>query len=446
MQLTRLNRLAQGLRQTAEEARRAKEQFVANVSHELRTPLNMIVGFSEMIQQAPRAYGAELPPPLLADLDVIRRNAQHLAELIDDVLDLSQIEAGQVALTREPVALHEVVEAALVAVRPLFASKNLTLQADVPQDLIVTCDRTRIREVVLNLLSNAGRFTQKGGAVVSAWRDGEDVVLSVTDTGPGIAAEDQEKLFRPFQQLDAALNRRQGGSGLGLAISRSFVELHGGRLWPESRPGEGTTFYVRLPLAPLPPQQSTSVSRWFHAYWHYEERTRPPLAPLPRVRPRYVVWETGKALQRLLGRYMNDAELAPVATLEEALAELARSPAMALLVNDASIPQALDRLVRDTPLPEGTPAIVCSVPGANAAADALGAAGYLVKPVSQESLLAALERLNLKGNSVLVVDDEPDALRLFWRILAAAPRPYRVLTARNGRQALSILQLERPDW
>jgi len=171
-----INRLADGLRQEAEEARRAKEQFVANVSHELRTPLNMIIGFSEMILNAPQTYGASpsggrLPPALLADLAVSLRNAQHLASLIDDVLDLSQIEAGQMALVRARVALPEVIEEALVAVRPLFESKGLSLRADLENGLPeVSGDRTRIREVLLNLLSNAGRFTEQGRVTVAARR------------------------------------------------------------------------------------------------------------------------------------------------------------------------------------------------------------------------------------------------------------------------------------
>jgi len=135
LQLTRLNRLAQGLRQDAERARSAKQEFVANVSHELRTPLNMIVGFSEMMMQAPNIYGRDIPQDLLADLDVILRNSQHLSKLIDDVLDLSQIEAERVALTRERVSLREIVEAAALAVRPLFDSKELYLKVDVPAGL-----------------------------------------------------------------------------------------------------------------------------------------------------------------------------------------------------------------------------------------------------------------------------------------------------------------------
>src|SRR6185503_18004148 len=189
LQMTRLNILAQGLRQAAEEARRAKEEFVANVSHELRTPLNMIIGFSETILQSPGAYGKKIPPALLADLMVIYRNAEHLSELINDVLDLSQVDAEKMALTKEQAQLGEIVEEATTAIRPLYTSKGLYLDVDIPENLpSIFCDRTRIREVLLNLLSNAGRFTERGGVHLRGWLKGNDVVVSVTDSGPGIAA------------------------------------------------------------------------------------------------------------------------------------------------------------------------------------------------------------------------------------------------------------------
>ena len=444
LQLTRLNRLAQGLRQTAEEARRAKEQFVANVSHELRTPLNMIIGFSEMIVGAPETYADVIPPALLADLAVILRNSQHLSSLIDDVLDLSQIEAKQMALTKERVALAEIVEAAAVAVRPLFRSKGLYLRTEIPQDLLVFCDRTRIREVVLNLLSNAGRFTERGGVRVLAWHEGNDVVVSVDDTGPGIGSEDKDRIFRPFHQVDGSVRRRYGGTGLGLTISRSFVELHGGRMWFESQVGVGTTFFFRLPVDP-PTPMDTGVSRWFSPYWEYDERPRRPSPPRPAVRPRFVVLESGDSLQRLLTRYLDGVEIAPVSSLEEALQELARVPALALLVNETSPGEALRRLNEAVTLPYGTPAMACFVPGVYEAADALGVSDYLVKPISRDALLGALDRLSLKGNTVLVVDDEPEALRLFRRMLASTGRGYCVLRAPDGRQALDILRRQRPD-
>lgn len=292
------------MHQVAEEARRAKEQFVANVSHELRTPLNMIVGFSEMIIQAPKAYGAALPAALRADLDVILRNAQHLASLINDVLDRSQVEAGRMALTRERVALPEIIDEARSGVERLYGSKGLYLRVEVPAELPpVFCDRTRIREVLLNLLTNAARYAEQGGVDLHAWQEGSDVIVSVADTGPGIAPEDAGKLFAPFQQLDGSIRRRYGGSGLGLAISKDFVELHGGKMWLESEKGRGSTFFFRLPIEPLALPDSPAW-RWLDAEWEYRQRTRPAAIPSAAVTPRLLVVEEGTALQRLLGRYL----------------------------------------------------------------------------------------------------------------------------------------------
>jgi signal transduction histidine kinase/CheY-like chemotaxis protein len=443
-QLTRLNRLAHGLREAAEEARQAKERFVAVVSHELRTPLNMILGFGEMILKAPETYGRKLPAALLADLAVIVRNSQHLANLVDDVLDLSQIDARRVALTREWVTLKEIIEAAATVVRPLFDSKHLYLELDVPEDTAVFCDRTRIREVVINLLSNAGRFTERGGVRVRVWREDNSYFVSVADTGPGIAEQDQERLFRPFEQLDGSIRRRYGGAGLGLSISKAFVELHGGHIWVESSVGQGTVFTFRLPAQP-PETAEPGVSRWFSPYWHYEKPVRRSAAPPATLRPRFVVLEQGESLQRLLARYVYGAEIVPVADYDAALRELNALPAQALLINRLSAGDALERLRSAANLPYGTPALICALPGLADAANALGVADYLVKPVTREALLAALDRHAAPKATVLVVDDEPDAVQLFWRTLMSAGRGYRVLTAGSGREALEMLRAERPD-
>jgi len=445
LQLTRLNRLTQGLRQAAEDARHAKEQFVANLSHELRTPLNMIIGFSEMILQAPQAYGPGVPHALLADLEVVLRNSQHLSALIEDVLDLSQIEAGQMSLTKERVSMGEIVEAAATAVRPLYESRGLCLELAVEPDLPpVFCDRTRIREVLLNLLSNAGRFTEQGGVHVCAWRERADIEVTVADTGPGIPAEDAGRLFRPFQQLDGSIRRRHGGSGLGLAISKSFVELHGGRMWFESDLGRGTTFHFRLPIDPPLPLAS-SATRWINPYLPYEERPQRPVAPVAELRPRYVLLDAGGSLTRLLARHLDNAEIVSVANLEEASQELARVPAQALVVNGSSVSETLQQVLAEASLPYGTPAIICSMPGLSTAAEALGADGYLIKPISPAALLGALEGIQPRGKTVLVVDDEPDALQLFRRTLRASGQGYRVLSAGDGRQALAILRQQRVD-
>jgi len=379
-------------------------------------------------------------------LAVILRNSQHLSSLIDDVLDLSQIEAGRVALTRERVVLADIVESAATAVRPLFASKGLYLETDLDPALPpVLCDRTRIGAVLLNLLSNAGRFTEQGGVRVRMWREGGMAVVSVADSGPGIAEQDKERLFQPFQQVDGSVRRRYGGSGLGLAISKGFVELHGGQMWLESAPGLGTTLFFRLPIDP-PPSIESGPARWISPHWEFERAPRRSSAPAPMVRPRFVVLEeTGHSLQHLLARFMDNVETTCVSTPEEALEEIARVPAQALLCNSPSVSTALQQLSQITTLPEGTPVIASSILGPAEAASALGAADYLVKPISREALLAALARLQLKGKTILIVDDEPEALRLFQRMLTTARRGYHVLRASDGDEALSILRTRQID-
>lgn len=442
-QLVRMNHLVQDLRHAADEARRAKEQFVANVSHEMRTPLNMILGFSEMILRSPRVYG-KVPAALLADLAVVLRNSQHLAGLIDDVLDLSQIGTGRMALSRERVSLAEIIDGAVEAVRRLYASKGLYLRVEVESTLpLVYCDRTRIRQVILNLLSNAARFTEVGGVELRAWQEGKDAVISVADTGPGIAPDALGRIFQPFEQLDNSVRRRYGGSGLGLAISRGFVELHGGQMTLESEQGRGSTFYVRLPIDP-PAPLAGDVTRWLDPTWEYRQRPTYTGLTTPRVRPRLVVVETDNSLRRLLVRYLDQVEVVSLTSLEEAAAELERMPAQALLVNDTSVSTALERL-KQVSLPAGVPVLACALPAAIGFAQAIGAARYLVKPVQREQLMRAIGEFPLAGNTILVVDDEPDTQQLFWRMLASADKEYRVLTAGDGQEALETMRANRPD-
>jgi len=448
-ELARLSDRLKAMYRVAEEARRAKEEFVANVSHELRTPLNMIIGFSEMITEAPQIYGVRLPPALLSDIAAIHLNSQNLARLVDDVLDLSQVEAGRMALSKEWTSLKDVVDEAILAVRALFESKGLYLEAEVPADLpSVFCDSTRIRQVVLNLLSNASRFTEQGGVRIKVRRERGEVLVSVADTGPGIAPEDREKLFEPFQQLDGSIRRRHSGSGLGLSISKRFVEMHGGKMWLESEVGVGTTFYFSLPLeVSLPPAIASAgdARRWFNPYYRYEPRIRPSKAPEPTVSPRIVLLERGEVLQRLFSRYLHDFETVSVQDIGEAILELNHSPAQALVVNAPpfeDMPATIDQL---TNLPYGTPAVACWVPGEDETARRLGVVRYLVKPVARETLLSALDSVGEGVRSVLLVDDEPDVLQLFARMLSSAERSYRVLRAESGPRALSLLRQRRPD-
>lgn len=457
-ELTRLSDRLEVMQQVAEDARRTKEEFVANVSHELRTPLNMIIGFSEMLLQSASVYDTELPPHVLADIAAIERNSLHLSRLVDDVLDLSQIDAGRMALSKEWISLAATVEAAVSAVGALFGSKGLWLRAEVPSDLPpVFCDGTRIRQVLINLLSNAGRFTERGGVVVRAERKASELVVSVADTGPGIAAEDQARLFEPFQQLDGSIRRRHGGSGLGLSISKRFVEMHSGKMWLESPAqhaashnggGPGTTFHFSLPLdmSSAAAIDEEGIGRWLSPYSEYEyrARTRRSKAPVPAVVPRFVILERGDALQRLFRRYADDIELVPVGNTEAATRELGRSPAQALLVN--APPDELMPMIQGLRyLPYDTPALACWVPGDDDAAARLGVVRYLVKPVTRETLLSTLKGLDREVRDVLLVDDDREALQLFARMLTSAEQGYRVLRARSGDRALRLLREREPD-
>jgi signal transduction histidine kinase/CheY-like chemotaxis protein len=447
-----LARMAERLRATnyiAEEARQVKEEFVANVSHELRTPLNMIIGFSEMITQAPQVYGTSLPPPLLADITAIQRNSQHLSKLVNDVLDLSQIEAGRMSITKEWVTIQEIVDEAVSAVRYFYESKDLTLDTAIPQDVPeILCDGTRMRQVLLNLLSNAGRFTEEGGVTIRAEQTDRELVVSVTDTGPGISPEDQARLFEPFQQLDSSIRRRHGGSGLGLSISQRFVELHGGRMWLESKVGQGTTFSFSLPIEARSPVRLTegeNAKRWFNPHQQYVERTRRSKAPLPTVAPRFVVLEQDRAVQNLLVRYLDVVEVVGVGTMEEAVDELRRSPAQALVINTADVEAYTNSEAPLEPLPYGTPTIICWVPGEESMTQQLGAVRYLVKPITRDQLLGAIQQYGAGVKSILLVEDDSEAIQLFARMLASSGTPYDVLLAKNGRRALDLLELRRPD-
>ena len=448
-ELARLSDRLRAMQQIADEARHAKEEFVANVSHELRTPLNMIIGFSEMLLQSSEVYGTQLPALISADMAAIERNSRHLARLVDDVLDLSQVEAGRMALSKTQVAIPGVIESAVIAVGALYDSKGLYLRTDVASDLpLVLCDETRIRQVIINLLSNAGRFTESGGVIVRAWRQGDDVGVSVEDTGPGISEEAKTKIFQPFYQVDGSSRRRHGGSGLGLSISRRFVEMHGGKMWLESEVDVGTKLSFTLPtVAPTPEAlDGSQPGRWFSPYTgvDYRLRNRPSRAPLLQPEPRYIVVERGHSLRRLLTRYLDNVEVMALDDLDQAVAELRRSPAQALLLNAPPSDELSETLDRLTNVPDDTPAMVCWVPENDQGGDVAGVVRHMAKPIDRGELLEALDQIG-GVETILIVDDDRETLQLFSRMLLTAGRGYRILRANGGRRALELMAGRRPD-
>ena len=227
-------------------ASQAKSEFLANMSHELRTPMNAILGFTEMILDD--IYG-EVPPEVRGPIQDVRTCGQQLLRLINDVLDLSKIEAGRMELSLTDYSVQEVVETARTSLRSLAEEKGLKFTANVQSDIpLAFGDGKRITQCLTNLVGNALKFTKQGGVEIGARLEGDMVVYSVTDTGIGIPGDQLDHIFGEFRQVDSSISREFGGTGLGLSITKTFVELHGGRIWVESEPGRGSTFRFAIPL------------------------------------------------------------------------------------------------------------------------------------------------------------------------------------------------------
>jgi signal transduction histidine kinase len=236
----------QAINRQLQEASKHKSQFLANMSHELRTPLNAVLGYTELILDS--VYG-EMPEKARGVLDRIQRNGRHLLGLINEVLDLSKIEAGQLVLALADYSLKTVVETVYTAIEPLAKEKDLALKAEVSPDLPPgRGDERRLNQVLLNLVGNAIKFTDRGEVTIKAFKVNGSFEVAVRDTGPGISEANQVKLFQEFQQTDDSITRQKEGTGLGLAISKRIIEMHGGTIWVESTLGHGSTFFFKLPI------------------------------------------------------------------------------------------------------------------------------------------------------------------------------------------------------
>jgi len=246
IQNARLFREIEDKSRQLEEASQHKSQFLANMSHELRTPLNAILGYTELM--ADGAYG-EPSEKMLGILKRLEANGRHLLGLINDVLDLSKIEAGQLVLELSDYSVEDIAQTVRSTLEPLAIDKKLGFKVEVgPQLPPGRGDGRRLTQVLINLVGNAIKFTDAGEVAIKAEANKGSFHVSVRDTGPGISAADQAKLFQEFQQADNAITRKKGGTGLGLAISKRIIEMHGGQIWIESQPGHGSTFAFTLPV------------------------------------------------------------------------------------------------------------------------------------------------------------------------------------------------------
>ena len=442
-QLGLANENLAAMRRVAEDAQRAKAAFVSKVSHEFRTPLNMIIGLADLPITHPELYEAALPPTLVEDLQIVWRNSQHLLSMVNDVLDLSQVEAGQLALYREQVDLGALLRESAEVVAPLLTKKGLSFELEIEDGMMVLCDPTRVRQVVLNLVSNAARFTEEGGISIAATHRQGIVVVTVTDTGPGIPPEDVKRIFEPFYQSGVA-QQSQRGTGLGLSISRQFVEQHGGRMWIESTLGLGSAFHFSLPISDAG-RPRVGADRWISEQWPWVERRVRAAVPVVDTTPRLVMLDTTGDLSTIVPRYARDIEFIVADSAEGAIHELKRGQSLGALVNTASanaLWPTVDAIARSVPF---VPVLGCAFPPSREHATAAGAAAYLVKPIDREVLASTMDALPSPVERVLVVDDDPDSRLLLGRLLRIWREDLDVILIESGGQALELLAQERFD-
>jgi signal transduction histidine kinase/CheY-like chemotaxis protein len=421
------------------EASEHKSVFLANMSHELRTPLNAIIGFSELMLDAREEQFDQ--PTQKRFLSQVHTSGKHLLGLINDILDLSKVEAGQMELRPQTVEIELAVAQVLSTIEPLAIQKKIKLESAIKGAGEVTADPGKLKQMLLNLVSNAIKFTPDGGTVtVTSRREPSAVEISVTDTGIGIPKEDQKRIFREFQQLDTGPGRREQGTGLGLALTRRFALLHGGDVTVQSEAGRGSIFTLRLPVLTAAPAPAAVAPR----------KRRPADDPRPLV----LVIEDDAAAAELLARQLQAGGFRTevVRTGTEAIAS-AKALHPEAITLDILLPEldgweVMSRLKAD-PETADIPVIVVSVIDNPDLGMALGALDYFVKPVDGRQLVQRLARFKRKpsqpeqATTVLVVDDEAANRQWLTRILE--PAGFTVEVATGGQEAIDMAKASPPD-
>ncbi len=461
-----------------EEADRLKSQFLANMSHELRTPLNSIIGFSRVIL---KGIDGPINDIQTQDLNAIYNSGIHLLNLINDILDLSKIEAGKMELTFTDVNINELIDNVLSTAVGLIKDKPIKLVQNVEKNLpIVKADVTRIRQVLLNLLSNASKFTTEGDITITAklWTNPEkkveEIFISVSDTGLGIAAEDKDKLFQPFSQVDDSPTRKTGGSGLGLNISRYLIQMQGGEIdLLDSVVNHGSTFYFTLPLHTdtglLRQREATmdndifklhpasieqNLSTMLEKTMPVQETSPeiPPEVPLEVPAPKTVLCIDDNAnIIELYERFLKNhnyeiiALTDPSQAVEKAIEVQPYAITLDLMMPNINGWDVLHQL-KNNPETKLIPIIICSIQEEEEKGVSLGAADYLVKPFLDSDMVNSLNRLNHSGTikKILIIEDNENDQELVQRMLEDSSE-YQIFAATTGREGWNIILDNQPD-
>jgi PAS domain S-box-containing protein len=438
-------------KESAEAANRAKSQFLANMSHELRTPLNAIIGYSEMLQEDAADLGYEDITP---DLEKIRNAGKHLLGLINDILDISKIEAGKMSLYLESFDIAQLVADVQATVQPLIEKNGNTLLLDCPTTLgTMYADLTKLRQNLLNLLSNASKFTDKGTITLKIESTNHQIIFEVTDSGIGMTPAQVARLFQPFSQADGSTTRKYGGTGLGLAITQRFCQMMGGDITVQSVAGQGSTFKMAIPqvVADLPEDQSTHDEPITSAAEPAETTACPPSATV-------LVIDDDPAVRDLMVRQLSKEgfQVETAANGQEGL-HLAQKLRPDVITLDVMMPMmggwsVLSALKADPNLAD-IPVVMLTIMDEQDTGFSLGASDYLTKPIDYKRLTKMLSHYrpsqggasnnNQAIGHVLIVEDDSTTRQMFQRILSK--ENWAVTTAQNGRVALEKVAMQIPD-
>lgn len=433
--------VAQAAVEEMREVDRLKSEFLANMSHELRTPLNSIIGFSRVILKGIDGPINDLQEQ---DLESIHNSGQHLLDLINNILDLSKIEAGKMELSIEEVPLKDIINSTVSTARGLVQENAIRLLDETPDDLpVVLADRTRLRQILLNLLQNATKFIEGGhikvfyDTVTDEETGSKMAQLKVEDTGIGISQEDQSKLFQRFSQVDSSLTRKVGGSGLGLSITQHLVEMQGGKIWLESEEGKGSTFFFTIPIVGEIPET---------------ESTKDEI--ITEERKIVVSIDDDEKVINLYRRYLGTHGFQVVAITDPTIAldQVKKIKPHAITV-DIMMPnkdgwQVIGDIKAD-PETKDIPVVICSIVEDKDKGFSLGASDYLVKPILEDEMVNSIKRLRTNGNSkvqeILVIDDDPDVHQLVERSLQSTGNDFKFRFASGGMKGLEEIKKSTPD-
>ncbi len=406
-----------------------KTEFISIVSHELRTPLTPIKGYIDLIVEGD---AGEITEEQANYLHIVQSNTDALVALVNDLLDISKIEAGRIDLEIKPISLETVIQEAMAFHRQAIESKGLRIDLNLPPSLpYVRADRGRVVQVLNNLINNAYKYTNPGGTIsLTALAEGDFLEVAVSDTGVGISKEDQKKLFTKFFRAKNPATREAGGTGLGLAITKSIVEKHKGEIWVESHLGKGSSFHFTIPLVePLPPKEK-------------------PRTAIRRDVKKILIVEDEKDTAALLRRQLERVgyRVIMAASGEEALARI-KEYRPDLVTMDIQLPgidgfEAI-RQMREMPEGELTPVVVISILRDEEKADQLEVAGYFDKPIEEDRLIEAIDKILAEGQKILVCDPDVATRQLLEEVLPQ--KGYHLIFAQDGLDLLVQARKEQPQ-